>query len=358
QSPPPHSNRRSLYKYPHAAYPSSTIVDPNRGRSRSEFEYELTDTGVFDGGRYFDVFVEYAKAAPEDILIEITVCNRGPEPAALHVLPTLWFRNVWSWGEATEPPLLREAAAGVITHAHPQLGDGFLCCEGAAALLFTENETNTARLFHIHNRTPYVKDGINNYLVNGHPAAVNPEKRGTKVSAYYPITVEAGAAKTLRLRLSDSAAAAPFGPPFDDIMTARRKDADEFYAADIPPALDPDAASVMRQALAGMLWSKQYYYYDVDKWLEEHGADPFRPKRHAPRNEHWHHMHNAHIISMPDKWEYPWYAAWDLAFHVLALTLVDDDLGKEQLTLMLEDSYLHPSGQIPAYEWNFSDVNP
>jgi hypothetical protein len=357
-STPTHSYMKYLYKYPQAAYPYDKIVTTNRARSRQEAEYELLDTGVFDSDRYFDVFVEYAKASPEDILIEITVYNRGPEPATLHVLPTLWFRNVWSWGGTAEQPLLRGDAGNVIAAFHPDLGERFLSCEGADALLFTENETNTARLFHIPNRTPYVKDGINNCLVYGHQAAVNPEKRGTKVSAHYPITVGAGASKTLRLRLSDAAPAAPFGQGFDDVMTARRKEADEFYASVIPSSLDADAVSVMRQALAGMLWSKQFYYYDVDKWLEEHGADPFRPKRHAPRNEHWHHMHNAHVISMPDKWEYPWYAAWDLAFHVLALTVVDEHFGKEQLKLMLEDSYMHPSGQIPAYEWNFSDVNP
>jgi hypothetical protein len=357
-STPTHSYMKYLYKYPQSGYPYDRIVVTNRGRNRHEPEYELLDTGVFDDDRYFDVFVEYAKGSPEDILIEITVWNRGPESATLHVLPTLWFRNVWSWGGNAERPLLREAPGGVIAASHPDLGERLLSCEGAGALLFTENETNTARLFHIPNRTPYVKDGINNCIVHGHQAAVNPEKRGTKAAAHYPITVAAGASKTLRLRLSGAPSDAPFGRGFDDVVTARRKEADEFYASVIPSSLDADAASVMRQAIAGMLWSKQYYYYDVDKWLEEHGVDPFRPTRHAPRNEHWHHMHNAHIISMPDKWEYPWYAAWDLAFHVLALTLVDEPFGKEQLKLMLEDSYMHPSGQIPAYEWNFSDVNP
>ncbi|HVO25731.1 MAG TPA: glucosidase, partial [Candidatus Margulisiibacteriota bacterium] len=357
-STPTHSYMKYLYKYPQSAYPYDQIVATNRGRSKTEAEYELLDTGVFDGDRYFDVFVEYAKASPEDVLIEITVYNRGPEPTTLHVLPTLWFRNLWSWGGNVERPLLRATSGGAIAASHPDLGERFLSCEGAAALLFTENETNTARLFHIPNRTPYVKDGINNCIVHGHQDAVNSEKRGTKVSAHCPITIGAGASKTLRLRLSDAAPAVPFGKGFDDVMTARRKEADEFYAAVIPSSLNADAVSVMRQAIAGMLWSKQYYYYDVDKWLEEHGVDPFRPKRHAPRNEHWHHMQNAHIISMPDKWEYPWYAAWDLAFHVLALTLVDEDFGKAQLKLMLEDSYMHPSGQIPAYEWNFSDVNP
>jgi len=361
-STPTHSYMKYLYKYPQAAYPYSRLVETNRHRVRHEPEYELLDTGVFDDDRYFDVFVEYAKASPEDILIQITLENRGPEPASLHVLPTLWFRNEWSWGGAADRPLLQETSgkdgSRVMTASHPVLGERFLACEGAAALLFTENETNTARLFQIPNRTPYVKDGIHNCIVHGYQEAVNPEGQGTKASAHYPITVGAGASTTLRLRLGDKAPTAPFGRGFDDVMTARRKDADEFYASVIPQSLDADAANVMRQALAGMLWSKQFYFYDVDTWLGERGADPFRPKRRAPRNEHWHHMHNAHILSMPDKWEYPWYAAWDLAFHVLALTLVDEDFGKQQLDLMLREDYLHPSGQLPAYEWNFGDVNP
>jgi len=370
-STPTHSYMKYLYKYPHAAYPYSDLIETNRRRSRREFEFELLDTGVFDQDRYFDVFVEYAKATPEDVLIQISVFNRGPEPATLHVLPTLWFRNVWSWGGNVARPSLRQVTAGdavgVIAASHPQLGDLFLYCEGAASLLFTENETNTMRLVGVPNRTPYVKDGIDNYIVHGRRDAVNSEKMGTKASAHYSITVGAGESKIVRLRLSDTAPAplpgadgrdGPFGAGFDSVMESRRQEADEFYASVIPSSLDADAANVMRQALAGMLWSKQFYYYDVDKWLEEHGADPFNPRRHAPRNDHWHHMFNADIVSMPDKWEYPWYAAWDLAFHVLALTLVDEDFGKRQLELMVQESYLHPSGQLPAYEWNFGDVNP
>jgi hypothetical protein len=370
-STPTHSYMKHLYKYPQAAYPYSDLVETNRRRGRQDFEYELLDTGVFDQDRYFDVFVEYAKAAPEDLLIQISVFNRGPEPATLHVLPTLWFRNIWSWGGNIARPTLKQAAAdgtvGVIAASHSKLGERFLYCDSAASLLFTENETNTMRLVGVPNRTPYVKDGINNYIVHGRQAAVNPEKMGTKASAHYPITVGAGGSKILRLRLSDVAPAAltrsgdgqggPFSD-FDSILEARRQEANQFYAVVIPSSLNADQANVMRQALAGMLWSKQFYYYDVDKWLEEHGADPFKPRRHAPRNDHWHHMYNADIISMPDKWEYPWYAAWDLAFHILALTLVDEDFGKRQLELMVQESYLHPSGQLPAYEWNFGDVNP
>jgi len=348
-----------LYKYPQSAYPYADLIETNRRRTRHELEYELLDTGVFDHDRYFDVFVEYAKASPEDILVRITVCNRGPEPATLHVLPTLWFRNVWSWGGHVDRPVLQRLdrdAGGVIAAAHSDLGERFLHCEGTAALLFTENETNTERLFGTPNRTPYVKDAIDRYVVHGRREAVNADGKGTKAAADYPLTLGVGESRTLRLRLSD--APADRGG-FDGVMQARRQEADEFYASVIPPSLDADAASVMRQALAGMLWSKQFYYYDVDTWLEERGVGKFRPKRGtAPRNDGWHHMYNADVLSMPDKWEYPWYAAWDLAFHVLPLTLVDADFGKRQLELMLREQYQHPSGQLPAYEWNFSDVNP
>ena len=361
-STPTHSYMKYLYKYPQAAYPYSKLVDTSRGRSRQEFEYELLDTGVFDDDRYFDVFVEYAKASPDDILIQITVENRGPKQATLHVLPTLWFRNVWSWGESVRRPELREVAGAkgalVAMAFHPDLGDRVLACEGAWELLFTENETNTQRLFDTPNGTTYVKDAFDSYLVHGEHDAVNPEKKGTKAAAHYVLTVGTREAQTIRLRLSEPVSKSSFND-FDAVMETRRREADEFYATVIPKSLTPDAANVMRQALAGMLWSKQFFNYDVDKWLEEHGADPLKPKRRAaPRNEHWHHMQNAHILSMPDKWEYPWYAAWDLAFHVLALTLVDEDFGKEQLDRMLGEDYLHPSGQIPAYEWNFGDVNP
>ncbi len=372
-STPTHSYMKYLYKYPQRAYPYDHLVSTNRNRTRNDFEYELLDTGVFNDDRYFDVFVEYAKETPENILIKITVFNRGPEPATLHVLPTLWFRNEWSWGGDVVRPNLKELSTEgddrAIVASHPKIGDRILYCEGAGELLFTENETNNERLFHSPNRTPYVKDGINNYLVNGQREAVNPERNGTKAAAHYRITVGAGQSQTLRLRLSDATSATlvstekkqsvPFGSGFDTVMQARQKEADEFYATVIPSSLTADAANVMRQAVGGMLWTKQFYFYDVDRWLAEHGADPFKANgRTAPRNDHWHHMYNANIISMPDKWEYPWYAAWDLAFHILALTLVDPDFGKQQLDLMLRGSYLHPNGQLPAYEWNFGDVNP
>ncbi|HKF62292.1 MAG TPA: glucosidase [Dongiaceae bacterium] len=358
-STPTHSYMKYLYKYPQAAYPYSDLVETNRRRTRQEFEYELLDTGVFDGDRYFDIFVEYAKASPEDILIQISVANRGPEPATLRLLPTLWFRNTWSWGDDVPRPVLRQTAPGIIGASHPGLGERFLSCDGADQLLFTENETNNQRVFGSANRAPYVKDSIDSYVVHGRRDAVNPEGTGTKASAHYLLTVGAGETRRVRLRLHDAPLAAPFGSGFDSVLAARQKEADEFYASVIPAAVGADGANVMRQALAGMLWSKQFYYYDVDRWLGERGAAPFKPnQRKAPRNERWHHIYNADVISMPDKWEYPWYAAWDLAFHVLSLTLVDEDFGKHQLDLMLQNPYIHPSGQIPAYEWNFGDVNP
>jgi hypothetical protein len=363
-STPTHSYMKYLYKYPQVAYPYGDLISKNR-RSRSEFEYELLDTGVFDEDRYFDVFVEYAKGSPEDTLVEITVWNRGPEAASLHVLPTLWFRNQWSWGRASQRPQLRQIpSAGEVSTIEAvleSLGTRYLYCNGKPTLLFTENETNTQRIFGVPNRTPYVKDSINDYIVSGRRQAVNPALAGTKAAAHYQVTVPPGKSATLRLRLTDQlfAKEIPFGNSFGKLLARCKADADEFYATVIPPSLGPDGTNVMRQALAGMLWSKQFYHYDVDKWLEERGSDPFKPMhKAAPRNDQWHHMYNGDVISMPDKWEYPWYAAWDLAFHVIALTLVDVDFGKQQLRLMLGERYLHPNGQIPAYEWNFGDVNP
>ena len=357
-STPTHSYMKYLYKYPQRAYPYSDLVQTNKKRSRSEMEYELLDTGVFDDDRYFDVFVEYAKADPGDLLICITAHNRGPEAATLRLLPTLWFRNTWLTEPASEKPSLKATADSAIRASHPQLGDFTLNCEGGPELLFTENETNALRLWGLANSSPYVKDAFHDYVVCTNRAAVNPLKTGTKSAAFYTLEIPAGSSKVVRLRLSVRPPAKPFDK-FDQTLSARRADADEFYSAIIPPALTPDEANLMRQAMAGMLWSKQFYNYDVDKWLEERGSDPFNPKgQTAPRNSGWHHMYNANVISMPDKWEYPWYAAWDLAFHVLALTLVDEDFGKEQLNLMLRGNYIHPNGQLPAYEWNFGDVNP
>ena len=358
-STPTHSYMKYLYKYPQSVFPYSDLIEASRRLGRQEFEYELLDTGIFDDDRYFDVFVEYAKAAPEHILIQITVANRGPYPATLHALPTLWFRNTWSWGGDAIRPLLSEAQPNAIGAFHPELGERFLSCEGASELLFTENETNNERLFGAPNRTPFVKDGINNYVVHGQHNAVNPGQIGTKAAALYSLTIPPRESRVICLQLRDPISPQLTNAAFADMMVARRKEADEFYATVVPRSLGVDEANVMRQALAGMLWSKQFYHYDVDRWLDEHGANPLKRQANiAPRNEHWNHLYNADIVSMPDKWEYPWYAAWDLAFHVIALTLVDEDFGKEQLDLMLQDPYLHPNGQLPAYEWNFGDVNP
>jgi hypothetical protein len=363
-STPTHSYMKYLYKYPQAAFPYNDLISNNKRRNRGDMEYELLDTGVFNNDRYFDVFVEYAKQTPEDILVQISVCNRGPELAIIHILPTLWFRNAWTFWRDTPKPSLREQESkngfSLVAASHSQLGERYLYCEGNAALLFTENETNNERLFGGHNVSLYVKDGINNCVVNGKRHAVNPEHTGTKAAAHYQLNVGAGETATIRLRLCDLAPAV-IGDPFKSfaqIMQARQREADEFYSAITPQGVSKDEALVMRQALAGMLWSKQYFGFDVKKWLKEHGADPMLPSQRAMRNSEWFHMVNHHIISMPDKWEYPWFAAWDLAFHAIALATVDPDFAKEQLDLLLQELFLHPSGQIPAYEWNFSDVNP
>ena len=370
-STPTHSYMKYLYKYPQAAFPYADLVETNRRRSRNEFEYELLDTGVFHEDRYFDIFVEYAKAGPEDILVRITAANRGPDAAELHVLPTLWFRNDWSaWiaesNRVAEKPNLKQikAPAGVSAAAatHPELGEFILSCEGEVPLLFTENETNHQRLFPGQmNESPYVKDGINDCVVQRNPNAVNPASQGTKVAAHYQVSVGAGQTTEFRLRLFRTSAnqkGKPLGKQFDEVFADRLREADEFYKSVTPPSASEDAANVMRQALAGMLWSKQFFFFDGDNWLDEHNSNPLHSGYRNSRNSEWFHMLNKDIISMPDKWEYPWYAAWDLAFHTLPLAIVDPDFAKQQMELMLQGVYLHPSGQIPAYEWNFSDVNP
>jgi len=377
-STPTHSYMKYLYKYPQAAFPYADLVETNRRRSKNDMEYELLDTGVFNEDRYFDVFVEYAKDGPEDILARITAANRGPDVAELRLLPTLWFRNDWSsWiaesNRAAEKPILKqiEAAAGTsaVAVTHPLLGKYIFSCEGDVPLLFTENETNHERLFlGQKNESHYVKDGINDFVVRGNQGTVNPEKQGTKVAAHYRLVVGPGQSTTVRLRLSSRAnpgksgpsktTASGFGTEFDKIIAARIQEADDFYRSAIPPSVSPDAARVMRQALAGMLWSKQFFFFDGDNWLDEHHSNPLHTGYRNSRNSEWYHMLNQDIISMPDKWEYPWYAAWDLAFHTLPLSIVDPDFAKQQMELMLRTAYLHPNGQMPAYEWNFSDVNP
>ena len=389
-STPTHTYMRMLYKYPQAEFPYARLVEENRRRGKNQPEFELLDTGVFGEDRYFDVFVEYAKADVEDILVRITVINRGPQVATLHLLPSLWFRNTWSWGRNPRRP-----SAGVATCVpgsvcaeleHWQYGKRWLLCAGHPQLLFTENETNFQRLFGGTNRS-YVKDAFHTYVIRGDKAAVNPGQVGTKMAALYQLELGDGESVTLKLRLTDmeplgamdgnspmvGAISAPghaeraegvpgtndFGAGFDDLFARRQKEADEFYASRIPKELSDDAKLVMRQAFAGMMWNKQFYHYDVRTWLDGDPAGPPPPKeRLQGRNHDWTHLYNDDVISMPDNWEYPWYAAWDLAFHTIPIALIDPDFAKDQLILLLREWYMHPNGQLPAYEWTFGDVNP
>ena len=364
-STPTHSYMKYLYKYPQTEFPYGQLVAENRRRGKNVSEFELLDTGVFNDDRYFDVFVEYAKADAEDILARISAVNRGPDAAQLNLLPTIWFRNRWSWGENNDPrPNLQKSGKGTeatIEVNHFQYGQRWLYCEGTPELLFTENETNTRRLFDTANTSPYVKDSINDYLVNGAPDVVNPNQVGTKASANYLLTIQPGETATIRLRFTPekvSASATVFSD-FDKVFAERIREADEFYATVIPKNLSSDAQMVMRQSFGGLLWSKQYYHYVVKDWLTGDPATPAPPARRLQgRNRDWKHLHNADVISMPDKWEYPWYAAWDLAFHCVPLALVDSEFAKEQLVLLVREWYMHPNGQLPAYEWALGDVNP
>ena len=368
-SSPTHSYMKMLYKYPQAPFPYAELAAENGRRGFHDFEYELLDTGLFADGRYFDIFVEYAKAGPDDILIRLSAVNRGPDTAVLHLLPTLWFRNTWSWGHENgpmgdapgKPRLYRDAeanGAAVVRANHPAAGSYYLYLEKETDFLFTENETNQARLFGADNPSPYVKDAFHRYLIQGESGAVNPDQSGTKCAAVYKAEIAPGETVTLRLRLTTAATKRPFAQ-FKAIFQQRQSETDEFYAALHSEGLSDAEKQVQRQALAGLLWSKQLYYCDIEQWL---AGDPAGPppsvERRRGRNRAWEHLNNFDIISMPDKWEYPWYAAWDLAFHCLPLALVDADFAKHQLVLMTREWYMHPSGQLPAYEWAFGDVNP
>ncbi|HLK11921.1 MAG TPA: glucosidase [Candidatus Binatia bacterium] len=366
---PTYAYAKALYKYPQAEFPYAALVEENRRRGRRDPEYELIDTGVFEGGRYFDVFVEYAKAAPDDVLIRVTVANRGPDAAPLHVLPTLWFRNTWAWGRSGEGywprPLLRRAGDALVEATHATLGRFRFAVApgpgGAPPLLFTENETNVARLFGARNGTEYVKDAFHTAVVGGDAAAVNPAGTGTKAAAHHRLLVPAGTAVTLDLRLSaeGDAPAEPFGPAFEGVLADRRAEAERFHATLVPAGLAPDAQRVQRQAFAGLLWSKQFYHYAVREWLEGDPAQPPAPAaRRTGRNHQWGHLYNRDVISIPDSWEYPWYAAWDLAFHTIPFATLDPAFAKEQLVLFLREWYMHPNGQLPAYEFALGDVNP
>jgi hypothetical protein len=360
-STPTHSYMKFLYKYPQQAFPYADLVEENRRRGKHDPEYELVDTGVFDANRYFEVAVEYAKADPEDLLVRITIINKGSEAATLDVLPTVWFRNTWSWRENVRRPALSRAGDSTIALREPKYGERWLHCEGEPELLFTENETNARRLFGYENRTPYVKDAFERYIVHGEQDAINPDEAGTKAAARYTLALGPGQQGVIRLRLNATAPASAeaLGVRFDDLFDARRSEADEFYAAILAEDMSQDARNVARQAFAGLLWSKQYYHYVVKDWIEGDPLQPMPPAgREQGRNREWTHLFNADVISMPDKWEYPWYASWDLAFHCVALAVVDPDFAKEQLSLLLREWYMHPNGQLPAYEWALGDVNP
>ena len=368
-STPTHSYMKMLYKYPQAEYPYDDLVAENHRRGFADFEYELLDTGVFDDDRYFDVLVEYAKAGPDDMLAQITLINRGPETARCTALPSLWFRNTWSWGYADGPmndvagrPQLRQiGGAGHVATVeihHPAAGDYYLYAENADDLLFTDNETNAERIGSASDGHLYVKDAFHRYLVNGETGAVNPDREGTKVAALFDGAIGAGRSRTLRLRLAGTPHEAPFSD-VDAVFAKRQAEADDFYASIQKPGLSEAEKRVQRQALAGMLWTKQFYYYDVEQWLQgDPGRSPVPAARLKGRNSQWTHLNNFDILSMPDKWEYPWYAAWDLAFHCIPLAIVDADFAKRQLDLMAREWYMHPNGALPAYEWQFGDVNP
>jgi Mannosylglycerate hydrolase MGH1-like glycoside hydrolase domain len=366
---PTHSYMQMLYHYPQSRFPYDQLVAENRRRTADEPEYELPDTGVFGQQRYFDIRVTYAKAGPDDLLILIATTNRGPAAAVCHVLPTFWFRNTWSWGYPTGPmgdvagkPRMEQvsAPAGIsaLRARHPAVETVYLYADEAPPLLFTENETNQERLYGRPNPTPYVKDAFHRYLLAGERQAVNPDQCGTKAAAHYQATIGAGATQRIRLRLSDIRQHRPF-EGFDDTLALRRAEADAFYADLQRPELDAEQRLIQRQALAGLLWTKQFFYFNVEQWIQGDPAmPPVPPGRHHGRNHGWEHLNNFDILSMPDKWEYPWYAGWDLAFHCIPLALVDPAFAKRQLTLMGREWYMHPNGQLPAYEWSFSDVNP
>ncbi|MGF1540741.1 MAG: glucosidase [Pleurocapsa sp.] len=366
---PTHSYIKYLYKYPQAAFPYEQLVRENQQRDRQSLEYELLDTGIFDDNRYFDVEVEYAKNSPEDILIKISITNRGSYAKTLHLLPTLWFRNTWSWGYDCKKPILKVFSESdrfsIIAANHPTLGQRSLYCEHTNTqqflpLLFTENETNFQKLFGVKNASDYVKDAFHDYLIHQRQDAINPQRIGTKCAAHYELSINPGETQTINLRLSDTSdLTTPFGAEFQQIFQTRLQEADEFYHRICPFEMSLERQQIQRQAFAGMLWNKQFYYYVVETWLKGDPASPPPPVSHTKgRNSDWIHLFNDDVLSMPDKWEYPWFASWDLAFHLIPLAMIDPDFAKLQLSRLLREWYMHPNGQIPAYEWAFGDVNP
>jgi hypothetical protein len=362
---PTHSYMKFLYKYPQAAFPYEELGRTSARRSRQEPEYELLDTGIFAEGRYFDVIVEYAKADPDDLLIRIEVVNRAGEPAEVTMLPTLWFRNTWAYGKLKARPVIRASAGnpaegwGLLEAVHERLGTYYLYADGGDVVLFTENETNTERLFGVPNPSPFVKDSFHAAVINQNYGIFSERRSGTKSAIVYRFVIPAGGSGRVRLRLTDKKKRMPFGGGYDDLFVKRVAEADEFYSLFVPEDPVGDVIQVQRQAFAGLLWNKQYYNYEIDAWLNGDPGQPPPPEaRKQGRNSEWTYLFNRDVISMPDKWEYPWYASWDLAFHCIPLAIIDPDFAKKQLILFLREWYMHPSGQIPAYEWNLDDVNP
>ncbi|QDA58621.1 MGH1-like glycoside hydrolase domain-containing protein [Hymenobacter jejuensis] len=356
---PTHSYMKMLYKYPQQEFPYVQLVQESKRRTREQPEYEILDTGIFDKGRYFDVFIEYAKAGPDDILIRVTAHNRGVEAAPLHIVPQLWFRNTWAWDFGIARPKISIGGTSTLQTEHELLGSYKLYCAQDPELLFCDNDTNGPRLYNLPPERLFFKDGINDYILNHDIAAINPLERGTKAAAHYSFTIEGGTSQTVCLRLSNNTDLEQPFAGFEEVFVARQQEADEFYRHFEESLATPDLQRIQRQAFAGMLWSKQYYYYDVAQWID---GDPAvltpPPQRQKGRNSNWRHLRNADIISMPDKWEYPWYAAWDLAFHCIPLAMLDPEFAKKQLLLLTRDWYMHPNGQLPAYEWHLADVNP
>jgi hypothetical protein len=355
---PTHSYLKMLYKYPQREFPYAALIEENRRRGKADREFELLDTGIFDDDRYFDVFVEYAKADPEDILMLMTIHNRGPDSAPIHLLPQLWFRNTWSWKKNSVRPILEHKSSGGIAVKHATLGDYHFYADENPNFLFSENDTNPGRVFNQLDARGYFKDAFHDFVISGQQSAINPDHTGTKAAAHYKLTLSAGESRTIRIRLANRTINDPFDD-FDAIFAERRREADEFYADLQHDLADADARNIQRQAFAGMIWSKQFFYYDVPEWLNGDDAQPPPPpQRKEGRNHEWLHLNNADILSMPDKWEYPWYAAWDLAFHCIPFATIDPEFAKDQLVLLTREWYMHPNGQLPAYEWAFNDVNP
>ena len=349
---------KMLYKYPQSEFPYEKIVAENRNRNKLQPEFELMDTGIFNEDKYFDIFIEYAKQDESDILIKISAFNRGSAASEIQVIPQLWFRNTWSWGYDQIKPQLRAASKNEINITHKELGNYHFFANGEPELIFCENETNTARLSKIEDSGGFYKDGINDYIVNKNKKAINPDKTGTKAGARYVINVPAGKSETIQLRLSSTLYKKPFAE-FEEIFETKTSEANSFYQGLQSAIENEDAKKVQRQALAGMLWSKQFYYFDIPQWLNGDPSQASPPEeRKNGRNSEWSHLNNADIISMPDTWEYPWYAAWDLAFHCIPLAMIDPQFAKDQLKLLTREWYMHPNGQFPAYEWSFSDVTP